>query len=173
MPVMTTRLSWGSKVSSCDAICSALRDGARRCWGRCRLVGTSDITPAAQAIWRSIRPMVVQSLPAKLSAPPSCTGWTFLRPAGAARRSKLARAMRPRVWCRKTRGTVLGGLLLPFRRVIGPRADERLAEPSSLDLTAAHCCPACCAAKRSNRRRCARLTALAANRTTTPQTQQS
>ena len=69
MPVMTTRLSWGSKVSSCDAICSALRDGARRCWGRCRLVGTSDMTPAAQAIWRSIRPMVVQSLPTSLAAP--------------------------------------------------------------------------------------------------------
>ena len=65
MPVMTTRLSWGSKVSSCDAICSALRDGARRCWGRCRLVGTSDMTPAAQAIWRSIRPMLNEKVPNK------------------------------------------------------------------------------------------------------------
>ena len=79
MPVMTTRLSWGSKVSSCDAICRALRDGARRCCGRCRLVGTSDMTPAAQAIWRSIRPMVVQSLPTSLAAPLELHEWTFLR----------------------------------------------------------------------------------------------
>ena len=70
MPGMTTRLSWGSKVSSCDAICSALRDGARRCWGRCRLVGTSDITPAAQAIWRSIRPMLNEKVPNKPSTVP-------------------------------------------------------------------------------------------------------
>ena len=73
MPVMTTRLSWGSKVSSCDAICSALRDGARRCCmevGRCRLVGTSDMTPAAQAIWRSIRPMLNEKVPNKPSSVP-------------------------------------------------------------------------------------------------------
>ena len=137
MPVMTTRLSWGSKVSSCDAICSALRDGARRCWGRCRLVGTSDMTPAAQAIWRSIRPMVVQSLPAKLSALLSCTGWTFLRPWVAARR-RSSRRSRPRVSRRKTREAVLGGLLLPLRRVIGLRgrpcsreANHMIAKESS------------------------------------------
>ena len=72
MPVITTRLSWGSNVSSCEDICSALRDGARRCCmdvGRCRLVGTSDMTPAAQAIWRSIRPIVLKSLPTSLAAP--------------------------------------------------------------------------------------------------------
>ena len=73
MPVMTTRLSWGSKVSSCDAICSALRDGARRCCmdvGRCRLVGTSDMTPAAQAIWRNIRPMLNEKFPKISSSAP-------------------------------------------------------------------------------------------------------
>ena len=78
MPVITTRLSWGSKVSSCDAICSALRDGARRCCGRCRLVGTSDMTPAAQAIWRSIRPMLNEGFLTKLAASPGLHQWTFL-----------------------------------------------------------------------------------------------
>ena len=81
MPVITTRLSWGSNVSSCDDICSALRDGARRCCmevGRCRLVGTSDITPAAQAIWRNIRPMMNDGLHASPVAPWVCTKWTFL-----------------------------------------------------------------------------------------------
>ena len=70
MPVMTTRLSWGSKVSSCDAICSVARRGPRALgvWS-CLDVGTKAMTPAAQAIWRSIRPMVDKSLPTSLAAP--------------------------------------------------------------------------------------------------------
>ena len=71
MPVITTRLSCGSSVSSCEDICSALRDGARRCCmdvGRCRLVGTSDMTPAAQAIWRNIRPMLNEGFLTSLAA---------------------------------------------------------------------------------------------------------
>ena len=70
MPVMTTRLSWGSKVSSCDAICSVDRRGPRAL-GLCSCldVGTKAMTPAAQAIWRSIRPMVDKSLPTGLAAP--------------------------------------------------------------------------------------------------------
>ena len=70
MPVITTLLSWGSKVSSCDAICSVDRRGPRALglWS-CLDVGTKAMTPAAQAIWRSIRPMVVQSLPTSLAAP--------------------------------------------------------------------------------------------------------
>ena len=95
MPVMTTRLSWGSKVSSCDAICSALRDGARRCWGRCRLVGTSDITPAAQAIWRSIRPMVNECLPPSLVAPLELHGMAFFAPRSLAYARLLGRASDP------------------------------------------------------------------------------
>ena len=66
MPVMTTRLSWGSKVSSCDAICSVDRRGPRApgvC--SCLDVGTSAMTPAAQAIWRSIRPMLNEKVPNK------------------------------------------------------------------------------------------------------------
>ena len=45
----------------------------------CLDVGTRAMTPAAQAIWRSIRPMVVQSLPTSLAAPLELHEWTFLR----------------------------------------------------------------------------------------------
>ena len=84
MPVMTTLLSWGSKVSSCDAICSVDRRGPRALglWS-CLDVGTKAMTPAAQAIWRSIRPMVNKCLPPSLVAPPGLHGMDFLRPSSS------------------------------------------------------------------------------------------
>ena len=69
MPVMTTRLSWGSKVSSCDAICSVARRGPRApgVWS-CLDVGTKAMTPAAAQICRNIRPMVNECLQPSLVA---------------------------------------------------------------------------------------------------------
>ena len=70
MPVITTLLSWGSNVSSCDDICSVDRRGPRALglWS-CLDVGTRAMTPAAQAIWRSIRPMMNECYPTSLVAP--------------------------------------------------------------------------------------------------------
>ena len=71
MPVITTRLSWGSKDSSCDDICSVDRRGPRALglWS-CLEVGTKAMTPAAQAIWRNIRPMLNEKVPNKPSSAP-------------------------------------------------------------------------------------------------------
>ena len=69
MPVMTTRFSWGSNVSSCDDICSVDRRGPRALglWS-CLDVGTRAMTPAAQAIWRNIRPMLNEGFLTSLAA---------------------------------------------------------------------------------------------------------
>ena len=148
MPVITTLLSWGSKVSSCDAICSALRDGARRCCGRCRLVGTSDMTPAAQAICRKIRPMV-QSLPTSLAAPLELHGMDlFIDLAVAYAQSQAAtaaispfRAKYP--WSRARRtplsaqtGNWASRALLPLRAKITRRALCTASLPYLLRLPA-------------------------------------
>ena len=71
MPVITTRLSWGSSVSSCDDICSVDRRGPRALglWS-CLEVGTKAMTPAAQAIWRNIRPMLNEKFPKISSSAP-------------------------------------------------------------------------------------------------------
>ena len=124
MPVMTTRLSCGSKVSSCDDICSALRDGARRCCmdvGRCRLVGTSDMTPAAQAIWRNIRPMLNEGFLTKLAASPGLHELDLFSLLAVAYAINRAPPGRPRASRRNTRGPVLGVLPLPLGRITGLR----------------------------------------------------
>ncbi len=79
MPVITTRLSWGSSVSSCDDICSVDRRGPRALglWS-CLEVGTKAMTPAAQAIWRNIRPMLNEGFLTKLAASPGLHQLDFL-----------------------------------------------------------------------------------------------
>ena len=79
MPVMTTRLSWGSKDSSCVLMRSVDRCGPRALglWS-CLDVGTRAMTPAAQAIWRSIRPMLNEGFLTKLAASPGLHQLDFL-----------------------------------------------------------------------------------------------
>ena len=71
MPVITTLLSWGSSVSNWLLICSVDRRGPRALglWS-CLDVGTKAMTPAAQAIWRNIRPMLNEGFLTKLAASP-------------------------------------------------------------------------------------------------------
>ena len=76
--------------------CSESRAGPRALglWS-CLDVGTRAMTPAAQAIWRSIRPMVNKCLPQSLVAPPGLHEMAFFAPRSLAYARLLGRASDP------------------------------------------------------------------------------